>query len=110
MGTVLLTWELGGGFGHVQRLQPLAAELAARGHRVFAVLREIRRAETIFRGTPVTFLRPPPRARAPQQQFRPTLSLAHVLHNACFGVAPAVAAAVAAWRDLFDSVRPDVAV
>jgi hypothetical protein len=38
MGIVLLSWELGGGAGHLINLLPLAKGLAARGHKVFAAM------------------------------------------------------------------------
>lgn len=34
MATIVYAWELGGGQGHLRRQEPLARELARRGHRV----------------------------------------------------------------------------
>ena len=34
MARILLAWELGGGLGHVTRLEPLARELVRQGHDV----------------------------------------------------------------------------
>jgi UDP:flavonoid glycosyltransferase YjiC (YdhE family) len=36
MATILLTWELGAGLGHLVNLLPLARGLLQRGHRVYA--------------------------------------------------------------------------
>ena len=51
MGSVLLTWELGAGLGHLVNLLPLARGLAERGHRVTAMLRDLSQAEKVFTGT-----------------------------------------------------------
>jgi UDP:flavonoid glycosyltransferase YjiC (YdhE family) len=44
MSTILLTWELGGGLGHLVNLLPLARELSQRGNRVFAPVKTGRSA------------------------------------------------------------------
>ena len=41
MARILLTWELGGGLGHLMNLRPLAEGLTRRGHRVVAALRDL---------------------------------------------------------------------
>lgn len=44
MATVLVTWELGGGLGHLLPLEPLVRGLSERGHRVAVALRDLSRA------------------------------------------------------------------
>jgi hypothetical protein len=48
MARILLTWELGGGFGHLMNLRPLAIELAARGHQVFLAAGDLSRVAGVF--------------------------------------------------------------
>lgn len=50
MGTALLTWELGGGWGHFANLLPFARGLTSQGHRLFVATRDVSRAEVAFRG------------------------------------------------------------
>ena len=49
MATILLTWELGGGLGHLANLGPIAGLLTDRGHRVCAALRHPSSANGILR-------------------------------------------------------------
>jgi UDP:flavonoid glycosyltransferase YjiC (YdhE family) len=63
MATILLTWELGGGMGHLANLAPLARGLAERGHRVTAALSDLSRAHRAFAGVPVAFFQAPHRLR-----------------------------------------------
>ena len=48
MAKILFAWELGGDYGHLARLLPLARELLARGHRPIFVLRDLLGAEAIL--------------------------------------------------------------
>jgi hypothetical protein len=41
MSTILLTWESGGGLGHLLQMMPLATALVKRGHRVHVALRNL---------------------------------------------------------------------
>src|SRR4051794_25778652 len=108
MGVVLFTWELGGGLGHVMRVAPLANGLAGRGHRVYAALREMRGAGGAF-ASAVRLLPASYRAGLPAV-LQPTRSFADVLADVGFAEPRLLAAHVAAWRTLYDLVRPDLIV
>ena len=41
MSTILFAWELGAGLGHVMELAPLVNSASAKGHRVYASMREL---------------------------------------------------------------------
>lgn len=45
MATLLGTWELGKGYGHIARLAPIAQALTARGDRMMAAVRHPATAE-----------------------------------------------------------------
>jgi hypothetical protein len=45
---VFLTWELGTGLGHLIDLLPLVQGLPQRGHRVFAAMQDLSKAERVF--------------------------------------------------------------
>lgn len=49
---VLFAWELGSGAGHIQRMLPIARELAARDCRVVFALRRLENADSITRELP----------------------------------------------------------
>src|SRR5690348_15509947 len=110
MATILLAWELGAGLGHLQRLRPLAEELLRRGHRVVASLRDIPRAGAVFGGMQVRLLQAPQKLRPPPDEFKPPLTLPHILHNTGFGDDMELAALAGAWRNLLELVRPDAVV
>jgi len=110
MATVLLTWELGGGLGHLVDLAPLAKGLRESGHRVFAALRDLSRAETLFAGTGVSYLQAPIKTRRHEDRFDPPRTFPHILHNSGFGTANELRTMTEAWRNLYDYVRPDLIV
>jgi len=39
--TILFTWELGAGLGHIMEIAPLVAAMCERGHRVYAAMRDL---------------------------------------------------------------------
>jgi hypothetical protein len=104
MATVLIVWELGAGLGHVMRLAPLANQLVARGHRVFAAMRALHGTTAAFH--PAVRLLPAP-FRTGRVSATPTRSFTDILREVTFGDDATLAAHVAAWRNLFDLVRPD---
>ena len=110
MATVLLTWELGGGLGHLMRLLPLTRRLRQQGHGVVAVLRDLSRANKVFGGLDVVCLQAPIKTRVGTPRFDPPRSFAHILWNSGFGDFDELLAMTAAWKSLYDYVRPDLIV
>ncbi len=110
MATVLLTWELGGGLGHLVRLQPLAKGLCDRGHRVFVALRDLSRAEQVFGGVQVSYLQAPFKTRKANHRIDPPRTFAHILHNIGFGELNELRAMAEAWRNLYQCIRPDLII
>jgi hypothetical protein len=110
VATVMLAWELGGGLGHLMQLRPLAIALASRGHRVYAVLKNVARAEQVFgRGT-VSVLQAPIGTCPPEHHIAVQSTFAQLLHDVAFGHGPSLSAAVEAWRTLLALVRPDLVI
>lgn len=109
MATVLFTWELGGGLGHMLQLLPLAQGLAAQGHRVCVALRNLAGAARVFGRAGVYFL-PAPFKSAGRVPFRRTLNFAHILANVGWGDDEELFGLASAWRNLFRLVRPDLLV
>jgi len=110
MATILLTWELGAGIGHLMRLRPIGQELVRRGHRVVAAVRDLSRVGEIFAGTGIACLPAPLIPRQGPNRFEPTLGYAHILGNTGFADEGKLAALFAAWNTIFDCVRPDLVV
>ena len=110
MGRVLMTWELGGGLGHLQRLQPLAAELVARGNRVWVAVRDLSRAGEVYGRTNASLLQSPHKLRPPRDEIRPPVTFPQILHNIGFAEEGELAALAGAWRGMYELVRPDVIV
>ena len=48
MARYLFAWELGGDYGHLARLLPVALELRARGHEVVFAVRDLMGAEKLL--------------------------------------------------------------
>lgn len=109
MATYAFTWELGFGLGHLVNLRPLAERLSARGHRVALALRDLSRASSVFRGRNIELWQAPCKTRA-TKQIAPTLSFAHILHDAGYCDLDELSGMCGAWRNLFHAIDPDVIV
>ena len=48
MARYLFAWELGGDYGHLARLLPVALELRSRGHEVVFAVRDLMGAEKLL--------------------------------------------------------------
>src|ERR1700722_8238240 len=109
MASILRAWELGGGWGHLMRLMPIAGGLVARGHRVCAALRDLRWAIGVF-GDDVALLQAPLRFRPFPGEAEQPMTLAHILAKTGFGEARELAGLCQAWRGIFDYVKPDLMI
>lgn len=109
--TVLFTWEIGQGFGHVMPLLPIARELKAQGHRVVFALRDVRGAGALLKNEGFTVLQAPAHpdqffpAHGPQPQ-----TMADILKVFGFTSKQSLLGLVAAWEGLFDLCKPDVVI
>ena len=108
MGTILMTWELGAGLGHVTCLAPLVDALAQRGHRVYAALKNLAGVWRVFDRSRLSYLAAPVGSRAPRTSPQPTRTFAHVLESSGFDDADDLGTRIDAWRTLYDLTRPDL--
>ena len=89
-------------------LRTVGLELAARGHRVVAAVREPALAAPFFPGIP--FVAAPATHQPPESPVTGSSTFADLLHNnGCAGL-DQLKSLVSAWRSLFDLVQPDVVV
>src|ERR1700722_2945490 len=109
MASILITWELGGGWGHLMRLLPVARGLAERGHRVWLALRDLSRASRLF-GPEVRLLQSPVRTRMISDEIRVPTTLAHILHNNTFNDENELIGLCRAWDSVFELEKPDLMV
>lgn len=109
--TVLFTWEIGQGFGHVMPLLPIARELKAQEHRIVFALRDVRAAGALLKAEGFTVLQAPTHpdqffpAGGPQPQ-----TMADILEIFGFSSTKNLSGLVAAWEGLFSVCCPDVVV
>ena len=106
--TLLITWELGGGQGHLLHFVPIVQRLKALGYRVYAAVRELAQVDGILGKLGVSYLQAPIKARRSHDRIDPLRTFAHILHNSGYSDPSELKAMVEAWRHLFDFVRPDV--
>lgn len=108
MSRILFAWELGGNYGHLSKLIPLARLLQQRGHEPFFVVRDLAVA-TVLMGKEFICLqtpRPPESIRQP----RVPVSYADILTGAGLGDRDTLDGMLHAWQGLFDLVKPDVVI
>jgi UDP:flavonoid glycosyltransferase YjiC (YdhE family) len=113
MRTVLLTWELGGGFGHVVRLRRLATRLARRGFRMVAAVNNIQVASSlaaegveIFQAPlwPVVF------QSIAQRAAHSSATLGDMLRDGGLGDEQDVRMLIGTWDRLLALIGPDLVI
>jgi len=110
MARIVMCWELGGGLGHVAPMKPLAEALRARGHEVCFIVRETLAAELLLDPVNLPWFRAPLQVEPVIPFRRPTLNMAHILHNNGFHNSIALIGRLRAWRNLFDTLQPEILV
>lgn len=108
MRRILLCWELGAGLGHLIPLRAIAERMTRRGHAVSLVTCDVETAKFVFKGIRGEIF-PAPRM-APKPCCRGASVFAHVLLNNGFDDIGGLQNRCDAWSDIFDVVRPSLAV
>jgi len=108
MGRILLTWEQGGGLGHLFALRYVAEALLGRGHQVHFASCRPQKAEDVFAGLDVTILPAPLMDRRFPRRIDPTFSMVDILHNVGFGDPGVLECFVRKWRSLMCEIKPDL--
>jgi hypothetical protein len=103
-----MTWELGGGMGHVTVLRPVACALCRAGHRVIFASRDLIAAERAFADTDVACIQAPVRPRRAKPAVTRVQSYADLLQNVGFSSPEDLRPTYHAWRNLFELVDPDL--
>lgn len=107
MSRVLCAWELGGGYGHIAALSPVARAFRARGHEVALALKDLFYAERILGQTGLDYLQAPVWQHPPHDLPDP-VSYAEMLFHVGYLDASILTGLVKAWRNLYRMLRPEL--
>jgi UDP:flavonoid glycosyltransferase YjiC (YdhE family) len=108
MARILFASELGANLGHVGQLLPLASELKARGHEIVFALRDVAAAGTWLDSGDFRYVQAPVWHARSSREKEPPCSYSEILRHYGYDDSVGLAALLAAWRELFSLVRPDV--
>ena len=109
MASILFAWELGGDYGHLARLLPVAQALRARGHSVAFAVRDLLGAEAILAPHQIRSFQAPLWIGQVTNLPSP-ISYPEMLMRFGFLNARALTGICRAWRNLVDLLRPDLLV
>lgn len=107
--TVLFSWELGGGFGHVNTLLRVARALAADGHRPVFAVREAVVSWPVMQDVPFAVL-PIPLWSEPTPPGFLAASFADILGAHGYASQRTLLPLLRQWDGILDVVRPDLVV
>lgn len=104
MARILLTWELGGGLGHLANLAPIALELVGRGHTLSIASRNLRNLPRMFRDVPIAVYQSPMAVAGNTL----TYTFAYILKNCGVGEIDELRVLCEAWNRIYDAAYPDL--
>lgn len=110
MATILFTWELGAGFGHLNRHTRIIHALVTAGHEIFFAARDPGNAERILGAEKIKLLQAPLLPHSISNPIQHTRSYADILHNTGFNEMTALAGRIKAWRQLYEYIKPDLII
>lgn len=108
--TILFTWELGGGWGHIAPHAGLISRLVEHGNRVVFALRDVTYAEKILGPLGVSYVQAPIHHTRVPDAIEPAYHYAHILHNTGFANPDSLFGLVRSWHTLFDLIEPDLVI
>lgn len=108
MARILFTWELGGGTGHVAPYIPLIEALRQQGHTVAFALRDLKFAESVLGSRNIPYFQAPVMLGKTLPEITPPHTFAQILNNVGYVNIDMLTGLARAWRQLFESYKPDV--
>jgi hypothetical protein len=108
MARILMTWEMGAGYGHLGRLLALALPLKAAGHAVAFAARDLKTGETLLQDTGMPVFQAP--ANLNVSGGLVLHSFPQIMMHTCFNDVQEVTARTHAWRALFQQFKPDLVI
>ncbi len=111
MAKILLAWEMGGGYGHIDTVHQIGAGLRAAGHDIVYALKDLSRASVRAGGreAPV-FAAPTALPTSGSDGAARSLSYADVLQRSGYRDPRGLGGLLRGWLWLFDAVAPDLVV
>lgn len=109
MARYLFAWELGGDYGHLARLLPVALALRARGHEVVFAVRDLMGAEKLLTPHGIRTYQAPLWLRK-VTQLPQAISYPELLMRFGYLKPEALTGVCRAWRNLIDLLCPDCVV
>ncbi len=109
MARYLFAWELGGDYGHLARLLPVALQLRSRGHEVVFAIRDLMGAEKLLSPHGLTYFQAPLWLRK-VTQLPAAISYPELLMRFGYLNATALTGVCKAWRNLLAQLKPDAIV
>ena len=106
---IALVWELGGGLGHLARLQTLAKPLLKMGHKVTVVSRNIQSAQKVFQQSEIQILQAPLWNNQWPKNYH-AISNAEILLLIGYGDTVKLNARIMEWQTLFAQLAPDLII
>lgn len=106
MSRILIAWELGSGYGHLDAFASIAQALKDRGHEVMFALRDLSRAEKRLGCNGYRLLQAPVWL-PPVDGFPPAANFAELLFRFGYLDTAALTGMLKAWREIFAAVAPD---
>jgi UDP:flavonoid glycosyltransferase YjiC (YdhE family) len=110
MAKILFVWELGLGFGHLNRYTDMIRSLIKEKHKLYFAARDVGNAEKAFGKEKVSLLQAPFLPRGVDNPIRVPRTYAHLVHNIGFNNATALTGRIKAWRQLYDFIKPDLII
>jgi UDP:flavonoid glycosyltransferase YjiC (YdhE family) len=110
MARILLTWELGGSMGHLQRLKTLGKVLIGRGHTVLLASRNLRLATQLFDCTGISLIQGPLVELKHRSSKEMILGFADILANVGFAEEEVLHTYLNAWNGIFDDTNPGLVI
>lgn len=106
--TILMCWELGGGYGHLATLVPIARTLTGRGHRVIAALKILDPQTQALRDAGAECVQAPVWTQT--QAADAALNYSQLLLKVGYQKTALLNANLGLWRDLIQHHQPDLLV
>ena len=107
MAHILFAWELGGGYGHLDRMFRIGDTLEATGHQLSYVVRDLPRAELLARKSNLTLLQAPYYARS-GAQLPAAINYSDILVRCGFAHPTELSGLVRGWQHLYKLIKPDL--
>ena len=106
---VRIAWELGGGYGHVHLMLPLADALAAAGHRPSLAVQNLETGRALLGGRDLPLLAAPPKLAALATPRR-IENWADIVLNSGYATPAAASQAIGGWLALLRQERVELVV